>query len=97
MFRRQSEFHGYNTRCTNDDNCICQSRHIYVNKSVRHRLPDLYNNCPLNIKEKVHKHSFPGFTKYIKQHIINFYSATCTLPNCYVCLHLNQSRAETTT
>ena len=96
MFRRQSEFHEYNTRRTIDYRNP-QSRHIYVNKSIRHRLPDLYNNCPLNIKEKVHTHSFPGFTKYIKRHIINSYSATSTTPNCYVCLNLNQSRAETTT
>ena len=54
-------------------------------KCIRYFLPSLLSDTPACIKDKVHSHSFKGFTGYIKQHFINQYSTECSIQNCYIC------------
>jgi hypothetical protein len=86
MFRRQYEVHDHSTRHA-DNFQIPLSRHSFAKNSIRYRLPLTYNNCSLSIKEKIHTHSFQGYTRYIKKKIIDDYEDTCQLRNCYVCQH----------
>ena len=37
------------------------------------------------ILDKIFTHSFHGYTFYIKQNMINNYTAACTIDNCYIC------------
>lgn len=84
MHTRHSEIHHYNTR--NSNNLIIPiSRHNFVCKSIKFRLPVIYNHCPENIKSKMFTHSIKGFTKYVKADIIDKYSTHCFIRNCYIC------------
>lgn len=84
MFTRQSDIHNYDTRYSNELRNP-QSKHQFVVNSVRYRLPLVYNNCPHSIKSKISTHSYPGYSKYIKKHILNNYNTLCLIQNCYVC------------
>ena len=60
MYQRHSEIHQYETR--NSNNLVTpQSKHYFTNKSIRFRLPNIYNNCPAYIKNKITTHSFHSF------------------------------------
>jgi len=84
MFVRQDEIHRYNTRQASHYR-VPQSRHVFVRNSVRHRLPMVFNNCPVNIKEKVYTHSYQGFVRYVRKCFIDDYENTCAIQNCYIC------------
>lgn len=84
MCRRQSEIHGHDTRYSHDYRNL-RSKHVFVKKSVRYRLPSILNNCPTNIKEKIYTHSYPGYVRYAKQEYIKNYDTVCQIPNCYIC------------
>jgi hypothetical protein len=62
MFERQDEIHSYDTRQASNYR-VPLSKHVFVRNSIRHRLPLIYNNCPVNIKDKVHTHSYQGFVR----------------------------------
>ena len=84
MYQRHSEIHNYETRYAN--NLVTpQSKHYFTNKSIRFRLPNIYNNCPATIKNKITTHSFHSFVNYIKIHLVSMYQTTCSIRNCYIC------------
>jgi hypothetical protein len=64
MFIRQSDVHDHNTRHATYFRTP-QSKHSFVINSIRFRLPNIINECPDIIKQKVLTHSFPGYIKYI--------------------------------
>ena len=84
MYTRHSEVHNYNTRNANNLT-IPINRHSFVSKSIKFRLPTVYNNCPENIKAKMLTHSIEGFTQYVKADMIDKYSTHCTISNCFIC------------
>ena len=45
----------------------------------------LLNMLPAQITAKLYTHSQIGFVNYTKQLILNEYSNTCLIENCYVC------------
>ena len=84
MYQRHSEIHQYETR--NANNLVTpQSKHYFTNKSIRFRLPNIYNNCPANIKNKITTHSFHSFVNYIKVQLVSMYQTICSVRNCYIC------------
>ena len=84
MYPRNSDIHFYNTR-NSSDLVIPISRHKFTNKSIRFRLPLIYNNCPYQIRSKLLTHSLHGFSIYCKQYFIDLYQTTCSTVNCYIC------------
>ena len=85
-FRPNQELHGHNTRQSHNL-FINRYRHTFAKKCLRYDIPDTINTTPSQIKEKLHTHSYHGFTKYVKSILISNYQETCSIPNCYVCSH----------
>ncbi len=57
----------------------------YARKCIRYNIPSTVNSTPTNIIEKIYTHSMEGFSKYIKQNILQSYQENCTIYNCYIC------------
>jgi hypothetical protein len=87
MFVRQDEIHSYDTRQASNYR-VPLSKHVFVRNSIRHRLPTIYNNCPINIRDKVHTHSYQGFITYVKKCFIADYESICYIQNCYICQYV---------
>ena len=47
----------------------------------------ILNNISHLVKEKINTHSMLGFVKYVKHHLLQSYRETCTISNCYTCMH----------
>ncbi len=62
-----------------------RSMHEYVRKCIWYNIPSTVNSTPTNIFEKIYTHSMQGFSKYIKQNILQSYQENCTIYNCYIC------------
>ncbi len=43
------------------------------------------NSSPKAILDKIDTHSLQGFTRYIKDYILQSYHEICTVVNCYIC------------
>ena len=78
-----AQFHDHNTR--NRALFIPLTRHSFAKKCLRHEIIRVLNSVPELIKEKVHTHSYQGFTNYVKLAFLRDYETYCTIPNCYVC------------
>ena len=78
--------HNYNTRQAADLHHQRTTRTIGASKCIRNKiLNDIITYEPLVI-EKVHTHSFQGFSNYAKNFMIDLYSPDCQNgPNCYAC------------
>ncbi len=59
--------------------------HEYAKKCIQYNNPSTVNSTPTNIIEKIYTHSMQGFSKYIKQNILQSYQENCTIYNCYIC------------
>ena len=59
--------------------------HEFAKKSIRNTLINTLNNSPDRILDKVHTYSQWGFTNYAKNDLINEYTLTCLLTDCYIC------------
>ena len=53
-------------------------------KCIRYSLPNLINETSSDIIDKVYTHSVTGFRLYVKKCIIQKYSDTCHIVNCYI-------------
>ena len=84
MYYRHSEIHTYYTRHANNL-VVPPSKHYFTNKSIRFRLPGIFNNCPKEIKDKIYTHSYESFVNYIKRYFIDRYELNCSAENCYIC------------
>ena len=84
MFVLNSDVHSYDTRHANDVR-IPQSRHDFVKNSVRFRLPEVMNDAPTSVKNKISTHSIQGFSKFVKLQMIDRYRFTCHIPRCPIC------------
>ena len=54
-------------------------------KCLKYNLPHIINDTPEIVVEKIYTHSLRGFTTYAKQFLIQKYTDTCEIPNCYSC------------
>ena len=83
-FTENTETHNYNTRQQHN---IHQplARHEYAKKCIRFDLPKIINDTPSHILDKITTHSLNGFSWYVKQQMLDSYSETCNIVNCYIC------------
>ena len=80
--------HGRDTR----NNQLISRNNIRIatqEKCLRNYLPEVLNSTKDKILEKVHTHSYDGFSNYAKLCIIKDYSLECTVQNCYICSQPN--------
>ena len=64
---------------------ICVAKHTFARKCIRYSLPNLINETSSDVIDKVFTHSVNGFKLYVKKCIIQKYSDTCHIVNCYIC------------
>lgn len=84
QYPQHLDIHNYYTR--NSQNLVTfQSKHAFVANSIIFRIPNIVNNCPQLIKEKITTHSITGFSQYVKNHFLSKYGHECQIVNCYVC------------
>ena len=76
--------HNYATR-TNTNITIQRVNHEFAKRNIRYKIQTSYNSTPANIIEKISTHSFEGFTKYIKNQLLETYNNPCNIVNCYSC------------
>ena len=84
LFLKNSEVHSRNLR-GKDNYRVPKVKHEYARNMISYLIPKELNACPINIREKIHTHSFKGFTNFIKNHFIQNYENACKIENCYVC------------
>ena len=60
-------------------------RHEYARNAMKYRIPKLYNSFPKIVTEKINTHSMHGFSNYAKKFLLDSYSSSCVVSNCYVC------------
>ena len=83
-FRQRSNVHSYITRYNYKLHEI-QTNTKYARKCIRHAIPEIVNNTPGLILDKINSHSFDGFSTYVKYFFLATYSFECTIYDCYVC------------
>ena len=84
IFTKNNSVHSYDTR-NNDDYQLPSHKHSYVQRTLRYRIPDIYNSMEDNIKEKISTHSLRGFVNYAKRQFLSNYKIDCSIPNCPSC------------
>ena len=83
-FKPNRQTHDHNTR---------QSTNLFINRvnttfaqnSLLYAIPLLINSTPSLIMDKIHTHSLQGFSKFIKNHLLEKYQTMCSIPNCFIC------------
>ena len=84
FFQRNDNIHQHNTRNRNSLH-LFQYRNHTTKNCVRFNVPNLINNLPENVREKIFTHSLGGFSHYLKKYLISKYPSECTIVNCYIC------------
>ena len=84
FFDRNIDMHSYTTRIQ-DDVHLHHFRTETSRKCIRFSIPNLINNLPVLVTEKVATHSLGGFAHYLKLHLIGKYQTECLIRHCYVC------------
>lgn len=85
-WKPNSNLHNHNTRIKSNIHTV-RVKHEFAKKCIKFNIPLTINSTPGVILDKIHTHSLPGFTQYIKQYLLNQYTIHCQLANCYVCNH----------
>ena len=84
LFTRHSAVHRHNTRHATNY-LIPRVRHEFARNCIRYRTPVVFNRTNPEIISKIYTHSKKGFSNYVKNYFLGYYSSTCNLRNCYVC------------
>ena len=78
FFLRNSDIHDHNTR-NRDALHLNQYRNSTTRNCIRFHIPNLINNLPANVRNKIDTHSLSGFTHYTKMHFIGQYKIECDI------------------
>lgn len=84
MFTYVNEVHQIATR-QHSRLYMFPTRTYGARKTIRHYIPELINNFPETILQKVNTHCLNSFSKHIKLFILDSYGSECELENCYIC------------
>ena len=76
--------HNYNTRNRNTT-ITARPNKTSCKNCLRYLIPEIVSITPLTILDKIHTHSYQGFSRYSKLTLLNEYEITCSIPNCYIC------------
>ena len=80
----QSEIHNHNTRY--DSQIARPVTRIHAARyCLRNHISVVINSFPKIVTDKVHTHSYKGFSRYAKMSILSGYSEICTIQGCYIC------------
>ena len=79
-----ANIHIHDTR-TSSKIHTARSNHEFAKKCLKYNLPHIINDTPEIVVEKIYTHSLRGLTTYAKQFLIQKYTDTCAIPNCYSC------------
>jgi len=80
---RSHNLHGYDTRHNNIHLPIYNKLKSY--QRIRSHSLKVLNTSPSCITDKIHSHTFNGFSLYAKKFYIDNYSYSCQILNCYIC------------
>ena len=80
----QGEIHNHNTRGREHISQPVPRLHGAKN-CLRNYISTVINTTPKIVIEKIHTHSFDGFSRYAKMHFLSQYQTECTIINCYSC------------
>ena len=83
-FISNANIHIHDTRASNKIH-TARINHEFAKKCLKYNLPHIINDTPEIVVEKIYTHSLRGFTTYAKQFLIQKYTDTCAIPNCYSC------------
>ena len=83
-FKRLSSVHGHNTRGSNKFQ-MPKIKHSFMKDTLRYRIPFTYNSMEDLVISKISTHTLFGFKRYVKKYLINLYSASCEIINCFIC------------
>ena len=84
FFQRNSDIHTFNTRNRHKLH-LYPFRNATTKNCIRFHIPNVINNIPIQVIEKVDTHSLSGFSHYVKLYLIAQYPLECFIQNCYIC------------
>ena len=76
--------HAYETRIRDEPRSYV-TRTTHAESAIRFKIPELIENLPTCITEKISTHSIQGLSNYAKNYFLNQYEESCSLLDCYVC------------
>ena len=80
----QGEIHDHDTRGKEHISQPVPRLHG-AKKCLRNYISTIINATPKIVLEKVHTHSFDGFSRYAKMYYLSQYQTVCTIIDCYSC------------
>ena len=80
--------HFHDTRTSSKIHTV-RAKHEFAKKCLKYNLSHIINDTPAIVVEKIHTHSLRGFATYAKQFLIQKYTDTCAIQNCYSCNQYN--------
>ena len=83
-FKMNNEVHHYSTRISTKLH-VSKVKHSFAKRCIRYSLPNLINQSPSCITDKLFTHSLKGLSNYAKHHALTKYSNECNVLNCYIC------------
>ena len=83
-FKMNNEVHHYSTRISTKLH-VSKVKHSFAKRCIRYSLPNLINQSPTCITDKLLTHSLQGLSHYAKHHALTKYSNECNVLNCYIC------------
>ena len=83
-FKMNNEVHHYSTRILTKLH-VSKVKHSFAKRCIRYSLPNLINQSPTCITDKLLTHSLQGLSNYAKHHALTKYSSECNVLNCYIC------------
>ena len=84
FYVRKNAIHPHNTRQQHTIHAF-RYRFTHTGKTIRHTIPQLINNLPETLKNRISTHSLDSVKTAIKDYYINSYDFDCKIINCYVC------------
>ena len=82
--KMNNEVHHYSTRISTKLH-VSKVKHSFAKRCIRYSLPNLINQSPSCITDKLFTHSLKGLSNYAKHHALTKYSNECNILNCYIC------------
>ena len=83
LFMKTDQVHNYSSR--RNTYVIPRIQHEFARHGIHYKIVNIFNEMPMQFKDKIYTHSLLGFKMYIKRHIINSYEVQCNNENCYIC------------
>ena len=84
IFTHEYPTHSYETRqrnCPRPDT----PRTFLAKTTIRYAIPELINELPSCITDKIATHSIQGLSNYSKLYFLNLYKERCFIEDCYIC------------